>query len=67
VGNTSVSLGDLEALQAKEVRSVPLSYWELEKNFGGLPQHHGRGAQCNTSSHWGVSGDVTLTSKWAPR
>jgi hypothetical protein len=36
VGDTSVSLGDLEALQAKEARSVPLSYWELEKNLGAF-------------------------------
>jgi len=38
-GETTVSLADLEALQAKEVRSVPLTYWELEKNlamFGNL-------------------------------
>jgi hypothetical protein len=35
-GDTSVSLGDLEALQAKEVRSVPLTYWELEKNLGAF-------------------------------
>jgi len=38
-GETTVSLADLKALQAKEVRSVPLTYWELEKNlamFGNL-------------------------------
>lgn len=38
-GDTSVSLADLEALQAKEERSVPLLYWELEKHlssFGNL-------------------------------
>ncbi len=33
-GDASVSLADLEALQAKEVRSVPLTYWELEKTLG---------------------------------
>jgi hypothetical protein len=33
-GDASVSLADLEALQAKEVRAVPLTYWELEKTLG---------------------------------
>ncbi len=31
---TGVMLADLEALRAKEVLSVPLSYWELEKTMG---------------------------------
>jgi hypothetical protein len=31
---TGVMLADLEALRAKEVRSVPLTYWELEKTMG---------------------------------
>lgn len=38
-GDMAVSLKDLEALQAKEVRSVPVTYWELEKTisaFGNL-------------------------------
>jgi hypothetical protein len=35
-GETSISLADLEALQAKEVRSVPLTYWELEKHLGSF-------------------------------
>jgi len=33
-GDASCSLADLEALTAKEVRSVPLSYWEMEKTLG---------------------------------
>jgi len=33
-GDAACSLADLEVLAAKEVRSVPLSYWELEKNLG---------------------------------
>jgi hypothetical protein len=33
-GGAACSLADLEVLAAKEVRSVPLSYWELEKNLG---------------------------------
>jgi hypothetical protein len=33
-GEASITLGDLELLSAKEVRSVPLSYWELEKALG---------------------------------
>jgi hypothetical protein len=33
-GDTAYSLADLEALAAKEVRSVPLTYWELEKALG---------------------------------
>jgi len=35
-GDASISLADLEALQAKEVRSVPLTYWELEKHLGSF-------------------------------
>jgi len=35
-GDTSVSLTDLENLQVKEIRSVPLSYWELEKTLGSF-------------------------------
>ena len=31
---TGVMLADLETLRAKEVRSVPLTYWELEKTLG---------------------------------
>jgi len=34
--DASISLADLEALQAKEVRSVPLTYWELEKHLGSF-------------------------------
>jgi len=33
-GNATCSLSDLEALTAKEVRSVPLTYWELEHTLG---------------------------------
>jgi len=33
-GDTSISLADLESLQSKELRSVPLTYWELEKSLG---------------------------------
>ncbi len=33
-GEASCSLADLETLTAKEVRSVPLTYWELEKALG---------------------------------
>jgi hypothetical protein len=33
-GDATCSLADLETLTAKEVRSVPLSYWELEKSLG---------------------------------
>jgi hypothetical protein len=33
-GEATCSLADLEALTAKEVRSVPLTYWELEKTLG---------------------------------
>jgi hypothetical protein len=33
-GDTNCTLADLEALSAKEVRSVPLTYWELEKSLG---------------------------------
>jgi hypothetical protein len=33
-GDATCSLADLEALSAKEVRSVPLTYWELEKSLG---------------------------------
>jgi PAS domain-containing protein len=35
-GEASISLADLETLQAKEVRSVPLTYWELEKALGAF-------------------------------
>jgi hypothetical protein len=35
-GELAVSLQDLEALQAKEIRSVPLTYWELEKTLGAF-------------------------------
>lgn len=31
---TGIMLADLEVLKAKEVRSVPLTYWELEKTLG---------------------------------
>jgi len=34
MGDVSCSLSDLEALSAKEVRSVPLTYWELEVTLG---------------------------------
>jgi hypothetical protein len=30
----TISLSDLEALSAKEVQSIPLTYWELEKMLG---------------------------------
>jgi hypothetical protein len=33
-GDATISLADLEALSAKEIRSVPVSYWELEKSLG---------------------------------
>jgi hypothetical protein len=33
-GDATCSLKDLEALTAKEVRSVPVTYWELESNLG---------------------------------
>ena len=33
-GEASISLADLEDLQAKEVCSVPPTYWELEKTLG---------------------------------
>jgi hypothetical protein len=33
-GDATVSLVDLESLQAKEIKSIPLSYWELEKTLG---------------------------------
>jgi hypothetical protein len=33
-GDTSLQLTDLEALQSKEAQSVPLSYFELERNLG---------------------------------
>jgi hypothetical protein len=33
-GNTICSLADLETLSAKEVRSVPLTYWELKPSLG---------------------------------
>jgi hypothetical protein len=33
-GDATCSLSDLEALSAKEVCSVPLTYWELEKSLG---------------------------------
>jgi hypothetical protein len=32
--DVGIMLADLEALKAKEVRSVPLTYWELEKSLG---------------------------------
>lgn len=35
-GDASVSLADLETLQAKEACSVPLTYWELEKMLGAF-------------------------------
>jgi hypothetical protein len=31
---TGIMLADLEGLKAKEVRSIPLTYWELEKTLG---------------------------------
>jgi hypothetical protein len=33
-GDATCSLAVLESLTAKEVRSIPLSYWELEKTLG---------------------------------
>jgi hypothetical protein len=33
-GEAMCSLADLEALQAKEVQSIPITYWELESNLG---------------------------------
>jgi hypothetical protein len=33
-GEATCSLADLEALSAKEVRSVPLTMWEMEKTLG---------------------------------
>jgi len=33
-GDATCSLADLEALSAKEIRSVPLTYWELDKCLG---------------------------------
>jgi len=33
-GDATISLADLETLTAKETRSVPLTYWELEKSLG---------------------------------
>jgi hypothetical protein len=33
---TAISLADLEALQAKETRAIPLTYWELEKTLGAF-------------------------------
>jgi hypothetical protein len=33
-GKATCSLSDLELLQSKEVRSVPVTYWELEKSLG---------------------------------
>jgi hypothetical protein len=35
-GDTSISLADLESLQSKELQSVPLTYWELEKSLGAF-------------------------------
>lgn len=34
--DTGIMLADLEALKAKEVRSIPLSYWELKKRWACL-------------------------------
>ena len=34
VGDHSVILSDLEALKAKETTSIPLTYFELERNLG---------------------------------
>jgi hypothetical protein len=34
--DASISLADLEALQAKEVRYVPFTYWELETHLGSF-------------------------------
>jgi len=33
-GDATCSLADLEALSAKEIRSVPLTYWELDGCLG---------------------------------
>jgi hypothetical protein len=33
-GDATCSLADLEALSYKEVRTIPLTYWELESSFG---------------------------------
>jgi hypothetical protein len=33
-GGTSLLLTDLKAIKAKEVQSIPLSYFELERNLG---------------------------------
>jgi hypothetical protein len=33
-GDASISLADLEALSSKEIKSIPLTYWELEKTLG---------------------------------
>jgi len=33
-GDATCSLSDLEALSSKEVKSVPLTYWELEQTLG---------------------------------
>jgi hypothetical protein len=33
-GDATCSLADLEALSAKEVKSVPVTYWELESSLG---------------------------------
>jgi hypothetical protein len=33
-GDHSIQLTDLEALQSKEVQSIPVSYFELERNLG---------------------------------
>jgi hypothetical protein len=38
-GDATCTLADLESLNGKEVRSIPLNYWELEKAldmFGNL-------------------------------
>jgi hypothetical protein len=33
-GDATCSLADLKALSAKEIRSIPLTYWELDKSLG---------------------------------
>jgi hypothetical protein len=33
-GDATCSLADLEALSAKEIKSIPVSYWELESTIG---------------------------------
>jgi hypothetical protein len=33
-GENSLLLSDLEILKSKEVQSIPLSYYELERNLG---------------------------------